>query len=284
MSEEQQSGSQAEQISTSAQEKLKLLKQTLERLESIVQDLEKQPPENLPSLEELDTLAITTEKLAATLTPIETESPNAIDSRKIIEEEEEKVFSPEKEVISPPQIEQELPSPQGKAKTFFDKRILISVVSVVIIAVLVGLSQVIPWQKVDLDKLPPITINFPQELETPATPPEEEEEEYIAPELEILPQQTLIAAIQEEVAEITNRYAEGLVLSLEANFVGSRLIVTVSDDWEQLKPQRQIKIANEILSRSRQLDFKKLEILNQKGELLARSPVVGNNMVILEQG
>ena len=101
------------------------------------------------------------------------------------------------------------------------------------------------------------------------------------PKLELNPEQSLIAAIQEQVAEITNEYADGLIVSLEANFINSSLIVKASDTWYQLTPDSQEKVANEILSRGRKLDFKKLNITDSKGKLLARNPVVGKNMIIL---
>jgi hypothetical protein len=50
-----------------------------------------------------------------------------------------------------------------------------------------------------------------------------------------------------------------------------------------LKESQQDKLADEILRRSNELDFSKLEITDLKGTLLARSPVVGPNMVILKR-
>ncbi|MBE9177138.1 hypothetical protein IQ268_00930 [Oculatella sp. LEGE 06141] len=104
-----------------------------------------------------------------------------------------------------------------------------------------------------------------------------------APSLDLTPEQSLIAAIQDQVAEVTNQYAGGLVRSIQANFRQSRLIVKVGDDWFTINRDRQDKLANDILRRAEELDFNKLEITDAEGSLLARSPVVGQSMVILRR-
>jgi hypothetical protein len=103
------------------------------------------------------------------------------------------------------------------------------------------------------------------------------------PPLELTPEQSLIAAIQDQVAEVTNRYANGFIQSIQANFRESRLIVKVSMGWYELSSDRQNKLADEMLKRAQELDFSKLEITDTQGILLARSPVVGPNMIILQR-
>jgi len=41
------------------------------------------------------------------------------------------------------------------------------------------------------------------------------------PTLELTPEQNLIASIENQVAEITDRYADGLIQSIQANFQSS---------------------------------------------------------------
>lgn len=103
------------------------------------------------------------------------------------------------------------------------------------------------------------------------------------PSLKLTPEQTLIARIQTQVAAISNQYANGLVQSIQANFRGSRLIVHISDGWYRLSRSQQDKLAGEILSRTQNLDFLKLEMVDGAGKLLARSPVVGTEMIILRR-
>jgi len=121
---------------------------------------------------------------------------------------------------------------------------------------------------------PPAPVPAPSPLPKPSPS---------APPLRLTPEQRLIAAIQDQVAEITNNYADGLIRSIRADFVGDRLIVTVTEAWYDLPAARQDRLASEMLQRSRQLDFSKLELEDPTGELLARSPVVGSSMVIFKR-
>ena len=104
-----------------------------------------------------------------------------------------------------------------------------------------------------------------------------------SPPLKLTPEQKLIAQIQDQVAEISNQYVNGLIQAVQANFRSSRLIVKVGNGWYGLSQPQQNKLANEMLGRARQLNFSKLEITDPEGVLLARSPVVGPEMIILKR-
>ncbi|GAB4386689.1 MAG: hypothetical protein Kow00121_53760 [Elainellaceae cyanobacterium] len=97
------------------------------------------------------------------------------------------------------------------------------------------------------------------------------------------PDPELIADIQTQVAEVTDRYAEGLIQSVQANFRLSQLIVQVGDGWYGLTPGQQDQLTSELLRRSRKLEFNDLAVTNSAGDLLARNPVVGSKMVIYER-
>ena len=137
--------------------------------------------------------------------------------------------------------------------------------------------------------LPPEEITPPPEVQTPPPAPEAEAEpEPIptptpAPAIELTPEQALIAAIENQVAEISDRIASGLIKSIQANFRTSNLAVKISDDWYTLKESQQDKLAAEILQRSQELDFTHLEILDSQDRLIARNPVVGTEMVIFKR-
>jgi hypothetical protein len=103
------------------------------------------------------------------------------------------------------------------------------------------------------------------------------------PTLVLTPEQRLIAAIQDQVAEVTEQYANGLIRSVQANFKSSQLTVKVGDGWYELPRSQQDKLASEMLRRSKDLDFSKLELTDTDGTLLARSPVVGSEMIILQR-
>lgn len=158
---------------------------------------------------------------------------------------------------------------------------LTSAIAGIIVLILVTTAALLPDTPAQVAKAPPNTIEAPPELKAPKKPQPVEPEPLPTPEL--TPEQSLIAAIQQQVADITERYGSGLIRSVEANFLGSRLIVKVSDGWYNLNESQQNQLADEMLLRSREMDFSKLEITDLKGSLLARSPVVGPNMVILKR-
>jgi hypothetical protein len=103
------------------------------------------------------------------------------------------------------------------------------------------------------------------------------------PAPELTPDPERIMALQDQLAQISNSYLEGLLLSVEADFRRSQLSVILSDRWYTLTPEQQDQLANGLLRRSKTLEFAKLELIDQDGHLLARNPVVGNNMIVFER-
>ena len=153
-----------------------------------------------------------------------------------------------------------------------------------------------PTPLVEQTPLPPIaeTAKEPQVEETPIaveTPVAEETPEPTptptptpAPEfIPLTPEQTLIAAIENKVSQVSNNTFSGIVKSIKANFRSSSLIVTISDDWYTLKKSQQDKLAAEMFQRSQELDFTHLEIFDSQDKLVARNPVIGNEMIIFQR-
>ncbi|WP_019506463.1 hypothetical protein [Pleurocapsa sp. PCC 7319] len=106
--------------------------------------------------------------------------------------------------------------------------------------------------------------------------------ETIEPKLTFTPEQTLIAALQTRVVELTKDYTEKFVNSIEVDLPKSSLSVEVKDNWYELKDSLQNKLANDILKRSRKFHFDKLELKDSQGTLVARNPVVGDQIIILQ--
>jgi len=136
--------------------------------------------------------------------------------------------------------------------------------------------------------IPPIVSPSPSPLPSLAptitiTPSPVQPSPKPKPALKLTPQEQLIAAIQTQVADISDQYASGLIRSVQANFRSSRLIVKVGDEWYQFSRVQQDKLANELLRRSQRLDFSQLQLTDPVGTLLARNPVVGTEMVILQR-
>lgn len=98
---------------------------------------------------------------------------------------------------------------------------------------------------------------------------------------DLTPEQRLIAAIQEKITEVTQASADGLIQSVQANFRNHHLTVKLSQDWYTLAAPRQDELVNEILHRAQELEFDKLEVVDETDTRLARSPVVGSEMIVL---
>ncbi|BBA78762.1 hypothetical protein RGRSB_0141 [cyanobacterium endosymbiont of Rhopalodia gibberula] len=97
------------------------------------------------------------------------------------------------------------------------------------------------------------------------------------------PEQNLIEAIRHDIVDLTNQYPEELIGLIEANFEVSRLMVTLKEQWYQLTPKRQDTLANNIFRNSQHLNFRKLEMIDSQGNLIARSPVVGDKIVVFRR-
>ncbi|MEH2253470.1 hypothetical protein [Nostoc sp.] len=144
-----------------------------------------------------------------------------------------------------------------------------------------------PPESVAPEPQPPEEITPPPEVQT--TPPTPEPKPIPTPTptptpiIQLTPEQALIAAIENQVAEISDRIASGLIKSIQANFRTSNLTVKISDDWYTLKESQQDKLAEKILQRSQELDFTHLEIIDSQNRLIARNPVVGNEIVIFKR-
>jgi len=94
-------------------------------------------------------------------------------------------------------------------------------------------------------------------------------------------EQIEIAKIQAQVSEVANQYGESLLGSVQTNFKRGRLIVALNDDWYQLDPQKQKQLVTDLQNRTRSLNFKKLLVADAQSNLIARSPVTGNEVIIL---
>ncbi|MEG4323537.1 MULTISPECIES: hypothetical protein [unclassified Microcoleus] len=128
----------------------------------------------------------------------------------------------------------------------------------------------------------PTPAKFKSKLPDLAAPKKPEPVEILPPLL--TPEQSLIAAIQTQVADITNRLGGGLVKSVDADFSIGLLTVKVAEDWYKLSALEQNQLASQMWKEANSLDFSKLQIANLEGKLIARSPVVGSEMIILERG
>lgn len=263
------------------QETIQLLQATVEQIENILIKLNTEPVDSFPSRVAVASLLSKTKELGASINPEPTRQPPLV--KKTILQDEEEVQTPRQKKSAPAKI-----------------ALIIGLVIAGVLAIAVFFGKLQSPESASVPEVTPIaeiapTEELPKETITseplivepvfepkdqPTQPPQVAKQ---TPPPMPRPQQTLIAAIQNEVASLASAYAEGLITSVEADFRGSRLIVQMSDDWYPLQYSQKQKIANEILQRSQKLDFRKLEITDLERNDLARSPVVGQNMVIIKE-
>ena len=127
-----------------------------------------------------------------------------------------------------------------------------------------------------------ISNEIPSELETESRP-QKVAIETVKPTIKLSPEQNLVAAIERAEHQLADRYNEDLIISIKPNFTDSIVTVTLADDWYQLAANSQDRITEEMLKRSRQLEFNKLKITDTQNNLIARSPIVGDNIVIFRR-
>ncbi len=132
-------------------------------------------------------------------------------------------------------------------------------------------------------------ISTPVEIETPKTLVAPKKPESLTvkttppPQPVLTPEQNLLNAVQEKVSKITNQYSDDLIVSGEVDLLSRRLLIKVNDDWYKLNKSRQDEFANETFKSSQKFNFNKLEIQDMHDNIIARSPVVGNKMIILQR-
>ncbi|MGF1602766.1 MAG: hypothetical protein ACFCU8_12230 [Thermosynechococcaceae cyanobacterium] len=132
---------------------------------------------------------------------------------------------------------------------------------------------------------PPVVVSKPT-VSAPVAPPMPtvEAPEIAATVLEPEPEepQKEVLSVQRQVAEISDRNPD-IIPSVQADFEANRLVVQVSDRWYDLSNAEQDDIGLDILKRSGDLEFEALELRDGQGLLVARDPVVGPNIIVLQR-
>ena len=165
------------------------------------------------------------------------------------------------------------------------------------VATVPPVEEVIPPKSVIEPEIIPKSVIEPEVIPTPVVEPEVIPTPVVEPEatpipvIELTPEQTLLAAIENQFSEISvsvkntkdKNIISQLIKPLQANFRTSDLTVKISDIWYNLEKSQQDKLAAEILQRSQELNFIHLEIVDYQEKIIARSPVVGNEMIIFNR-
>ncbi|MFZ4555012.1 MAG: hypothetical protein ACOYN8_01350 [Pseudanabaena sp.] len=126
------------------------------------------------------------------------------------------------------------------------------------------------FKKVATSPAPISSVNQKQPISAPS-----------ATEPPLTAEQIAIAKIQTQVSEVASHYGEALLGSVQPNFKRGRLIVALNDSWYQLEPTQQTQLVTDLQTQSRSLNFKKLLVADAENHLIARSPVTGDQVIIL---
>ncbi len=280
----------------SQEQLITVLQTTITKLDLIVNHLNEKNLETLPSPELLETLTNSTQSLANSLESQSDVATSVTSDTEVVEETEEWEETVEISKDTPTTDREETTKiiekrqdleTRPSSSNSLPRWGIIGGISI-IISILFGAFFFFQSSLPDF-AIPQINSELPQP-EIVETPPQLDVPELPQPiknvppsQPKLTPEQSLIAAIQKEVTELTNQYSEGLIGKIEANFLRSRLIVTIGEQWYSLSNQEQDNLATNILERARSLDFRKLELVDTTGELIARSPVVGNDVIILQR-
>jgi hypothetical protein len=132
-------------------------------------------------------------------------------------------------------------------------------------------------------EVPATQLQPPSELTAPNRPKSVKVVVPTPVPFQLTPEQSLIASVQSRVENIVKEYSNEIVRSLEVNFPQSRLDVKIGDRWYDISSQEQDKIISEISDRSQKYNFQKLQLTDPQGTLVARSPVVGKNLIVLRR-
>ncbi|MGK7941788.1 MAG: hypothetical protein AB4062_16885 [Crocosphaera sp.] len=271
----------------SQEQLINALETTMTKLDVIVNYLNEKTIETLPSQEILETLINSTQTIANSLESQDEVSTSATSVSEVAEETEEWEETLETSEETPTIEQEETRETRPSGGNGLSRWGIIGGISI-ILAVLSASFFFFKSSLPDFE-IPQINAELPQP-EVVETPPKLDVPELPQPiknappsQPKLTPEQSLIAAIQKEVTALTNEYSEDLIGKIEANFLRSRLIVTMEEQWYSLSNQEQDNLATNILTRAKSLDFRKLELVDTTGELIARSPLVGKGVIILQR-
>jgi hypothetical protein len=149
----------------------------------------------------------------------------------------------------------------------------------ILTAIVIALVTITIWV-IDSLALPGVE---PSVATAPSIPVATQPNSPITTTPQISPEQAFVEAIQTQLAELTSQYPDNLVQTLQVDLAHDRLIVRLAPVWYTLDDARQNEIVDRMWTQARSNNFSKLELQNIEGRSLARSPVVGREMIILQR-
>jgi hypothetical protein len=120
---------------------------------------------------------------------------------------------------------------------------------------------------------PPVVITPPAEIVTQPT----------STARPIDPEQAFIDAIQAQLNEITSQYPDDIINTLQVDLPRDLAIVRLNPVWYTIDDDQQDRLSDRMWLQARANHFGKLELQDPTGHTIARSPVVGQHMVVLQR-
>lgn len=100
---------------------------------------------------------------------------------------------------------------------------------------------------------------------------------------QIGPEQAFIEAIETQLSEITSQYPDDIIQTLNVDIARDRLLVRLNPVWYTIGEERQNSLADRMWQQAQASHFSKLEIQDDRGISIARSPVVGKHAIFLQR-
>lgn len=114
---------------------------------------------------------------------------------------------------------------------------------------------------------------------------EEEIQEEVVEETDLAnlsPEQFLLKNIEDKLKTITQKYGENMVIKILVDFRENSITIALTDDWQNLKANEKNKLARELFEKAKSLDLYKFSLRDSRGNVLARSAVVGDDVIIIK--
>jgi hypothetical protein len=97
------------------------------------------------------------------------------------------------------------------------------------------------------------------------------------------PEQAFIDAIQAQLNDITSQYPDDIINTLQVDLPRDLAIVRLNPVWYTIDDRQQDRLSDRMWLQARANHFGKLELQDPTGQTIARSPVVGQHMVVLQR-
>ncbi len=128
----------------------------------------------------------------------------------------------------------------------------------------------------------PTTTIAPEQQE-PTTTGEIEQQELGPQEVALTPEQTFLAGIKKSISSYNTQLHDELIAAVKVDFERSFLQIKLEPIWNELNEPQQDRLADDLWRHARDMAFDKIELTDTNDVVLARSPVVGKAMVILQR-